>query len=560
MDIGLTGSDSLLSGQLEIITDDFLAQNESIDTDDEHYEEHIAEESTEDPWFGWSLLDRWKDVMQRLLSSEIRWDDDDQAGDHDLGTRGWSLSPVILDTKKKKSLADVDRKDRSSPTILHRLALDFGNEGFKDLANKTQVKILEFLLCERKENLQHTEDLDPILTRAIEYQNVEFIVFIHKECTAHLPDLLDARDNRGANCLHYLLKHHLPAAADHRQRNATARKAGKSVKEMILHLSYTVSILFAFSQQAKPSTVTARDEYGNTPIHYAVDYKICRIGIPQYPNIVLQLITKGDKARITVGQFINNNKESPYLYFMHTQSEFLASRRKQRQERAQIESPASSLAAPSKTVDAKMEKREAPDSRTAMAAQSRSVDVYSRGPSVREAHRKMNPRDTGATRMRQDPAAPSGPPSHDGRDEAKKDNIVSAKEPGLMNAPPGFGLSRSRTGDPVGVPTDSKGPTVPTASPIEKTSTLPAGGSASSMKPLAARKINSEKQVAQRTAQWEESAACREAAENVRRKLKLHYIRSRSDMEAKELLYGRVASGMSSSATVFAQIPPYASL
>jgi hypothetical protein len=42
----------------------------------------------------------------------------------------------------------------------------------------------------------------------------------------------------------------------------------------------------------------------------------------------------------------------------------------------------------------------------------------------------------------------------------------------------------------------------------------------------------------------EEVRQFHENAENIRRRLKVHYLRTRPDMEAKELLYGKIASGM----------------
>lgn len=66
--------------------------------------------------------------------------------------------------------------------------------------------------------------------------------------------------------------------------------------------------------------------------------------------------------------------------------------------------------------------------------------------------------------------------------------------------------------------------------------------------PVTQTNAESLKQVAQTLAlpedvkEFDDGKEFADAAEKMRWKLKFHYIRSRSDIEAKELLYGRVAS------------------
>lgn len=126
-----------------------------------------------------------------------------------------------------------------------------------------------------------------------------------------------------------------------------------------------------------------------------------------------------------------------------------------------------------------------------------------------------------------------------------------------MQAPPNHGLEHSRTADLYNALANFKdhGSLVNTSaamSPTEKNSaSSQAGDSVLPTNPQGPRPViqaNTEKQVAQRPAPGEDGKVFREAAENMRRKLKLHYIRSRSGIEAKELLYGEVASGTCSRA------------
>lgn len=549
---GATGPD-----MAAVILIDIPQQIEGIDAEDEHYEGQIAEETLDDEeWFEMRLHARWKEVMQRLLRKEIRWDDDNDAGGDERNDE-WKLSTGVLDTKKKTSLAETDRYDKTSPTVLHRLALDFGSDGFSDLAPRTQIKIIEYLLQERVRNPQHAVDEDPILTRAIEYDNFEFIWFILKHCARHLPDLLDARDIRGANCLHYFFEPHLPEAVEHFLKTNAARRAGKHFKVKKLALEATIPILGEFVKHARPSTVTACDNFGNAPIHYAMEYKICRMPIIQYPGHVLELIKIGDKAKNRDGQF-NKKKESPYLYFLRTQGEYLASLRKQSQERARTNG-ANASTAKAKIVSHKMAKYETPDYKAVAPGQvGRHVDVSSKGASLKDVSRKVNPKDLSAAKGRPETSAPMAPPSQDGREESKRDNVASAKDAQLMDVPPGHGLGRTRTADLSNAPAFSKAhAALPgaiaysraqdgiLASPIEKASTSSqAGDLVGSAKPRPMTQTGAEKQVPPGPVVTEDHKQFRDAAESIRRKLKLHYIRSRPDMEAKELLYGKVASGM----------------
>lgn len=170
--------------------------------------------------------------------------------------------------------------------------------------------------------------------------------------------------------------------------------------------------------------------------------------------------------------------------------------------------------------------------------------MSSKGISARDAHRRPNTKDFSDTgNKRSDVAAQvAPPPSQDGKQESGKDNIVSIRNPGLRTAPPGYGLSRSRTGN------DSAAAAAQAASvmsPIEHVLlSSQAGHRLGSSKPRPVLSTSTGKQIAQSSTTVEDNKMNRDFAERVRRKVKLHYIRSWHDMEAKELLYGKVASGM----------------
>lgn len=546
--------------QLEI-PDDFMQDSHNIGVEDEQYEDHISWGGIDDPRVGMDLLERWKDIMQKLLNDEIRWDDEDIDSDGDGRKKERNPKPAVLDPQTKKSLSEVDQKYRPDPTVLHRLALRFDHEGFSDLVKRrprTADKIVNYLLQQRNGNPQHTADEDSILKRAIESKNLDFIKFVSSRCTKYLPDLLDSKDTQGANCMHYLFRHHLPLAAKEWLRAQRVRSAGKEIKEMPLNLLETVSSLRTFALHAKPSTIIARDQFGNTPIHYAMDYSICRIRLGTsynvYPAIVIALVKKGDKAQVGVEQVLNEDKESPYLYFIRTQQEYLANRRKEIEKR---NSSLLSTAGPKAVSgNSKAAKPEILDSRVAAAEQvERNLDTYSKGPSVKDIHRRIDPREV-VVKMKSDMTGSAGPPSVDGREDFKGHNITSAKEPDNMDAPPGYGLRSTRTGESYKAPTNQKAPPYPyitignpkaegfAVTPLNEKLLSISGAGGFTTRSRSGTQTNAEKQVARRLTPWEEPTAQREAAENMRRRLKLHYIRTQPDRKAKVLLYGRVASGM----------------
>lgn len=285
------------------------------------------------------LKDRWADTMARLQNEEVRWDQVDSDDDVGRENEGNRASTPFLDIRTKKSLARVDIKNlgKTTPTVLHLLAnknINLDGDGFGRLAQATQIKIVEYLLQERVGNSQHTTDEDPILTIAMIWNNIDFIEFVIKHCSSHLPELLDARDNKAANCLHYLFKVHLPNKVGSltRAMRASTEREPQARKEV----GSTLKMLGDFIKHAKPTTASAGDILGNAPIHYAMDYKICRACAPilQYPGLVLNLMKKADKANDRDRQ-LNKEKESPYLYFNRTRDFYLADRERKRQEHAQ---------------------------------------------------------------------------------------------------------------------------------------------------------------------------------------------------------------------------------
>ncbi|ROV88757.1 hypothetical protein VMCG_10053 [Cytospora schulzeri] len=511
------GEPSILDGE------DLLSEYDHADGD------IVEDKDEDDEWYALPLDRKWEIIMRRLIDKEVRWDDDDV---EDQREEVWDPRNTgrVLSPREMESLASIDPRDKHRPTVLHRLAVDFGTERFTALPHQTRLKIIEYLLQHRRTDSRE----DPVLTRAIAYDNLEFINFVSDNCPAYLPGLLDATDSEGKNCLHYIFKDHFPNAANHSRRVEWARLNGKSTKEKNLSVRTTMTTLACFVTHARPQCVSTRDNKNNTPVHYALDYKNCRVNIQKYSEIVSQLINKGDevfKRKDNMSIQFNDQGESPYLFFERTRAEFLSKLEK----RHQASTESNTAASVTKPVD-KEAGSGAQDIRGSMGHHiaKGSKDIL--------AH--MDSRDT-ATKWK---AGMSMVPTSllGSKQKLKKDFIPDLEMEGSIYASPGYGLARNRT----------SGPSAQAVSELvenrnlEYTSTLEKASCSSRTDDPVAGKTQSithnpksEKQALRgsSTIPWEETEKSKAAAEKIRRLLKLHYIRSRPEMDAKQLLYGKDA-------------------
>lgn len=469
---------------------------ENIFGEFDHTDSEIAEDKDEqEEWDRLPLKERWEDVLKRLSDKEVRWNDVEQDDEENPSTTTRPLEPW-----EKESLAETDSRDKTCPTVLHMLAAKLDTEGFDTLPQQTRLEIIKYLLQHRKNDSAE----DPVLTRAIEYHNLDFIHFILQHCADSLSGLLNATDSKGENCLHYIFKEYFQKAAKYTMRVAKLIKKGKTIKDKDLDIWTTRKILERFVQHATPQCISARDNKDKTPIHYALDYKNCRINIPEYAGIVTQLIEKGDKgleSRDKQASQFKGRGESPYLYFGRTRELFLS-------ELARNASAQSNTAAP-------VTKHVGKEAIPATQDMKRVIGHHIRG-DMEVAYRET-------------------------KDFATKGKMGMRS----MYAPPGYAIPCNRTSAPSGnqgiSPAMEKNGLGPSLPPEEISNSSQAGDLVAGKIQTMTHKPLREKQVTQRPG--EEHEACKAAAERIRRLVKLHYIRTRPEMEAKELLYGKVALG-----------------
>ncbi|KPM35437.1 hypothetical protein AK830_g11140 [Neonectria ditissima] len=81
--------------------------------------------------------------------------------------------------------------------------------------------------------------------------------------------------------------------------------------------------------KARANTLAAMDRDGNTPIHYAMHYRQCRGRPDQYVEMVKEMIRKGDEAMRASGTASNKRGESLIHYCRHTNAEFMGGQKSQ---------------------------------------------------------------------------------------------------------------------------------------------------------------------------------------------------------------------------------------
>lgn len=473
-------------------------------TDAETTANQPLSEKDDSGWTALPLNERWKKIVKHLIKDELRWDD---IGESDEG-----FSEVrSLDPKVRESLTEFDDRDAAFPTVLHGLAVDFTNGEFNMLPDATKVKIVEYLVQEHLRARAQADAEVPestILTRAFTNQNDDFIRFVIKNFPHHLADLVSDQDRNKSNCLHYVFRKHLPEVVDVGTRIQLPRNATKASRKITLGLSHTLHYVgfLIRSVRERPQCIVARDGDGNTPMHYAMAYRVCRMPVPQYKKLALQIIEVGDKSKDMSGQF-NKARESPYLYFERTKREFM-------HQNADM-----CVQKPKQWADHSFGNR------------SGREDMFKpREPKDKAANQNFT-RDESASVM-----------SHATMKKAvvrkpARDPAEGANPP--RSSSPAFEVSRStKTSMPNSgrVATSSRA-IMAVEPPVHVKQT--AAGLDTTPAPTKHRVDDIKENTGSKT--FDEFA---EWAESLHQQLKLHYIRNKSDMEAKELLYGPVASGM----------------
>jgi hypothetical protein len=201
-------------------------------------------------WLNQELEVQLKDVMQLLKKGLRKWDNDHGPPD-----------ALPLEPYKKTTVVTKKNPEVSRPTALHILAWQYKTD-YADIPDDIIRPVIRDLLLHGGESLagakpDEKRKEEPILKVAILIDIDEFVQHVKAAWPEGFPDLLDAQDSDGKNALHHIF-------AWSNDKVTTRPEA-----EAKLVLKRALDLIPA----AKKETLAAQDADGNTPIHYATDYR-----------------------------------------------------------------------------------------------------------------------------------------------------------------------------------------------------------------------------------------------------------------------------------------------
>jgi hypothetical protein len=449
-----------------------------------------AQGSDEAEWRKLELERQLKNVMSQLRDGHRKWDDDGPA------------DVPLLELYKKTTLATKRDAEATRATALHILARQYKTD-YADIPGEIIRPVIRDLLIQNNKPSVETgtgekRKEEPILKVAITFSNDEFIDKVKEAWPEGFPALLDAKDSDGKNALHHIF------AWPNEKVTVRLEADAKMVLERALK----------FVPVAKEETIAAQDADGNTPIHYASDYRQCYQRPDEYVAIYKEMVRMGDDLMMGESAF-NNRDDSPILYGQRTLAHcerIIKEKKSQRQHAAAM----SKLAQISTS---------SPGAKTPPPPRKEAASPIDNPTAWKDNQSKVGPtnlrKEFGAIEMNSQWA-----------DKSK------------MKSPADGCSSRCM----------SIADEQPKKEGYEDTKKMPPP-SAWSKQPPAAKsakdktsKTTQEKTVAPSAAATNKRAKAR-AYTDIQQFLRLHYIRSRPDMDARDLIHGKDVSGMFNSST-----------
>ncbi|KAI0888361.1 uncharacterized protein GGS22DRAFT_96352 [Annulohypoxylon maeteangense] len=251
----------------------------------------------EKAWKGQELDQQCKDVLNLLSQNKRRWD----------SSVGSQETP-ILEEYKKRTLAERkgDSNEPLRATALHVLARSKAE--FYAARKDVCKQLIRYLIENRVKDTDEPQFPDGkkkmlVLEVALVYENDEFIDCVEECLGDKFPDFLHLQDDNKRNCLHHLFAWPF-------ERSGKKSLPQKSPEDNKLYLIQ----LRKLAPKAKPETLASADNEGNTPIHYAMHVKQCNDRGYEYIEIVQDLILRADELMIKNKTLFNKKGESPIMY------------------------------------------------------------------------------------------------------------------------------------------------------------------------------------------------------------------------------------------------------
>ena len=409
------------------------------------------------------------------------------------GDRRWDISSPekttvpVLEPYKKESLTMKDPRDPKSSTALHILARHFEKK-YSKIPEDSLSEVLVYLLDRRDKGLFGAGLPGQVQEEPILNVALEYD---NDRFIDHVKNFWPLRfpgllSIQDKEGKNFL--HRLFFLPEEASRSTILKDYRKKAFERARK----------YALDADARTLAARDKEGNTPIHYAVEYPQCFKRNEEYIRIVQNMVLNADSVMKDKGAF-NNRDESPILYCQRTRKEYEEWKQEWEQGRAQR------------------------NAASAQQANSRQAEPES-GATITTAA-------TATTTSKALQSTFVGPvPKSKAKYRSMGDGDIPGNgmlSPGL-DAPEGFGFRRSPTGGRSGQARSNKPDAIQVIQPNERLAAHPPKTPA----PPNAKKGGDD------------------SADKILEFLQLHYIRTRSDLEARDLMYGKDVSGESTSSNL----------
>jgi len=298
--------------------------DDAAHTDDQAEElANLAEISREEKeWKTLSLEKQCDDVLDLLSQGNRRWERG--VGDPDI---------PALEEYKKRTLAFAQGKgdimDNTRMTALHWLAKSDKTSTFAKAPPHVCRQLIGYLL--ENESRIHDTDADKlqegreerlVLEYALFSDNNKFLDCVDECLGDRFPDFLHRQDENKKNCLHHLFSWS--------RRNRRATKSPDQNKKYVTQLK-------KLALRAHPATLTTADNEGNTPIHYALHLEECYDRDNEYLKIVKVLILRADETMVKTNTLYNHKRESPVMYYRRIYAEVKEKNVKKAKKKAEEE-------------------------------------------------------------------------------------------------------------------------------------------------------------------------------------------------------------------------------
>ncbi|KAK1254757.1 hypothetical protein MKX08_008752 [Trichoderma sp. CBMAI-0020] len=272
---------------------------------DEHleaaFDDSIEVSEEERAWKSLELEEQCKDVLNLLSQNKRCWISDDG-----------NLDIPLLEEYKKRTIAEKkgDINEPTRLTALHVLARSKREfyqlyEARKDAGMQLVGYLLENRAKDSADIQSSTgEKRMLVLQVALFYENDKFIDCIEQCLGSGFQDFLHLQDDNGKNCIHHLFSWPL-------ERFGKKILPQKPMEENMLYLNQVRKLAL----KAKSQTLATADNEGNTPIHYAMHLKQCNDRGDDYADIVKILIVRADECMVKNKTLFNKKNESPVMYW-----------------------------------------------------------------------------------------------------------------------------------------------------------------------------------------------------------------------------------------------------